>query len=230
MTDIKAQKNNLDRLCDIYDLGDLSSAVYRDTDYRFGCLHLAEAMDDGNYPDVFDAPPAFMQSGWTQYYEIPMLLHPNKGALLIGIVSEPANTPAKLLNAAIEEEHTHLVFMEWKIRKRLETIGYWKNRPIVMGVGIVTPHHLSAQSRPANLAEALLIDRPALPHFARHVDALFAHYTTPAAQLVAEWGERLVTDITDSDEILGRFVGEDSYFERCDDYGLNLDGLVERAR
>jgi hypothetical protein len=222
-------ENNLDCIGDIYDLGDLFTAVYRGSDYRFGCLHFAEPMGDGNYPDYIAEPPDFMKSGWTLHHEIPMVLHPDKGALLLSVAGLMHDEPPELLTAHIEEEHSRLVSQEWKIRNRLESIGYWKNRAIVIGVGVVTRHRVADELRPENVAQAALIDRDALPHFATHVDALFNHYTTPAAQPVEEWGQRLVADITDSQSILGGFLAEDSHIERYEDYGWDLDGLVEPA-
>lgn len=223
------EKNDLDRIGDIYGLGDLLTAVYRDSNYRFGCLHFAEPMGDGNYPDYIAEPPDFMKSGWTYHHEIPMVLHPEKGALLLSPAGLWHDDPPEMLTTRIEEEHNRLVSQEWKIRHRLESIGYWKNRAIVLGVGVVTRHHVPDELRPDNMDEVALIDRNALPQFATHIDNLFAHYTTPAAQPVDAWGQRLVDDITDSESLLGGFVAEDSHIERYDDYGWDLDGLVEPA-
>ncbi len=103
-------KNDLDRIDSIYDLGGLFTAVYRDSDYRFGCLHFAEPMGDGNYPDYIAEPPDFMKSGWTYFHEIPMVLHPDKGALLLSTAGLFPDDPPEMLTACIEEEHSRGYF------------------------------------------------------------------------------------------------------------------------
>jgi hypothetical protein len=224
----EATTTKLDEIYDIYCLGDLFTAVFQDSDYRFGCLHFAEPMGDGEYPDYIAEPPDFMKRGWTRYHEVPMVLHPNKGALLMYPAGLSHDDQPEKLTENIEEEHSALVRLEWKIRNRLETVGYWKDRPIVMGAGVVTSHHVPDALRPDHLPEVAIIDRDKLPTFVTHVDALFEHYTTDAARPVAEWGERLVADITGSD-FLGGFVGEQNHIESYDRWGRELDGLVEKA-
>lgn len=224
----QSERNNLDNIYDIYGLGDLLTAVYRDSDYRFGCLHFAEPMGDGNYPEHLVDPPEFMRGGWTMNYEIPMVLHPRKGALLLTTPWLPDEAPAEFHTVSLEDEHTKLVALEWKIRERLESLGYWKDRPIVMGVGLVTCKRVADEIRPECIPEVALIDREKLPTFATHVDALFEHYTRGAAKPIDEWGARLVADITDSD-LLGSFVDEESHIESYEGWGCELDGLVETA-
>jgi hypothetical protein len=223
------EKNALDCIDDIYQLGCLFAAVFRDSDYRFGDLHYAEPMGEGCFPDYIAEPPESMKSGWTYFHEIPMVLHPEKGALLLRTVWAGDDEPPETLTERIESDHSELTALEWKIRDRLESVGYWKNRPIVLGVGVVTSSLVPDDLRPANVPAVAVIDRSALPCFASHIDALFEHYKTPAAEPIDEWGARLVTDITDSPELLGGFVGEDNLIDGYEDWGCELDGLVEPA-
>lgn len=143
MSEIRqTDQNDLDRIYDIYKLGDLFAAVYRDSDYRFGELHFREAM----------------------------------------------------------------------------------------GVGVVVTQPIAAGSHPDHIPEPAIIDREALPRFATHIDALFEHYTMPAAQPVADWGERLVAELTARNGPIGGFVGEQNLIEAYDGWGCELDGLVEPAK
>ncbi len=229
MQELQADKNDLDRVYDNYQLGDLLTAVYRGSDYRFGCLHFAEPMGEGNYPDHLVNPPEFMQSGWTEFHEIPMVLHPQKGALLLTSVWYTDEYPQASLGELIEEEHSQLTALEWKIRDQLECVGYWANRAIVLGVGLVAGQRVPEDERPANVPDVAIIDRDKLPQLATHIDALFEHYTTPAARPVDEWGDRLVADLTADNSFLGCFVDEEQHINTYESCGLELDGLVEPA-
>ncbi len=231
MSEIRqTDKNDLDRIYDIYKLGDLFAAVYRDSDYRFGELHFREAMDDGDFPDHLVDPPESMQSGWTRVHEIPMVLHPDKGALLLRPAWVNDEEPEATLHQRIEETHNELTALEWRIRSRLESDRFWQNRPIVMGVGVVVSQPTAAGSRPDHIPEPAIIDREALPRFATHIDALFEHYTMPAAQPVADWGQRLVAELTAPNGPIGGFVGEQNLIEAYDGWGCELDGLVVPAK
>lgn len=224
----KEEKNDLDRIWDIYRLDDLLAAVYRGSEYRFGDLHFAEPLGEGKYPEYMAEPPECMKGGWTRHHEIPMVLHPEKGALLLRTAWSGEEEPPELLTERIEEVHSELTNLEWKICKRLEADPYWQNRPIVLGVGVVTSRRVPERLRPANVPEVAILDRDALPRFGAHIDALFEHYTTPSAETIEKWGSRLVDEITGEETRLGGFVGEESLIEAYEDWGHDFEGLVER--
>lgn len=212
-----------------FQLSSLLCATFRDSDYRFGELHFAEPMDDGEYPEHLVDPPEFMRSGWTRFHEIPMVLHPEKGALLLRMTTTMRDEPREVLTARIEETHSELTNLEWKIRDRLEKLGYWGGRPIVMGVGVVTPETCPERLRPMSVDEEVIVDRRDLPRFAERIDEMFDYYTIDAARPVAEWGDRLIADITGSRKYLGGFLDEEHFLERYDDFGRPLDGAIKRA-
>ena len=213
----------------IYDVADLLCAAYRGSDYRFGELHFAEPMGDGDYPDCLEDPPEFLRSGWTHYHEISMVLHPAKGALLLRMADPFDESDPESLTWAIAETHKELTTLQWKLERRLEQIGFWKDRPIVLGIAVVTTYPCPDEVRPAHISETMLIDRPKLPQFATHIDALFAHYTRDEAKPVTAWGQRLIDDITNSPDFLGGFVDEQQLLEFYDEFGSGLDNIVENV-
>ena len=223
---IKRNKNELDHF---HDLGDLLAAVYQGSDYRFGELHFAEPMGPDECPEHLIDPPDFMKGGWTKYHEIPTVLHPEKGVLFFRKAYLRDDDHPRALGLSIQEVHKDLIQLEWKLRHRLEELDFWKNRPIIMGVGVVTQYRCHRRLRPKSVDPAAIIDRDALPQFASHVDALFDHYTTPQAEPVSDWGQRLVRTVTTSQGHLGSFVGEESLIGTYDEWDRPLDGLVETA-
>lgn len=222
----KSETNPLD--C-YFELQSLLCAAYEGSDYRFGVLHFAEPMEDGEYPEHLVDPPDFLRSGWTWFHEIPMVLHPARGALLLRRAEPMEDEPAKALTARIENCHSELTNLEWKIRHRLEKLGYWKNRSIVLGVAVVTSERCPRRLRPVSVDETVLIDRDDLPKFAARIDEVFDYYTTDEARPVDEWGPRLVEDLTGSEDYLGGFYDEQSCLKMYDDFDRPLDGAVEPA-
>lgn len=222
-----APKQIVDPLDQFYQLPDLLCAAFYGSSYRFGELHFSEKMAEGEYPSYLVDPPDFMRGGWTRYHEISMVLHPEKGGLLLRMTEVPDDAPDEALTREIAEDHCALVGLMWKLHRRLEQVGFWKDRPIVLGVGLVTPHHCPDELRPANICETVLIDRKKLPRLPTHIDELFDYYTRPEALPVADWGERLITDLTTSPDLIGGFVDEDSLIEFYDEFAGGLDEVIE---
>ncbi len=220
------QQNELDRF---HDLNDLFCAVYEDSDYRFGELHLAEHMGPDEYPDHLIDPPEHMKGEWTYHHQIPMVLHPEKGALLLRTASLCDDDHPLSLRRHIHETHKELTNLEWKLRHRLEGLQFWSDRPIVMGVGVITRETCNDRLRPKSVDPPVVIDRNALPNFASHIDALFDYYTSPEVEPIHEWGERLIHVITTSQERLGSFIDETSLLRSYNEWDRPLDGLVKPA-
>ncbi len=220
----KRKQNELDRF---HDLGDLFTAVYQGSDYRFGELHFAEPMGPDECPDHLIDPPDFMKGGWTWHHEIPTILHPEKGVLFFRMAYLRDDDHPRALTRRLEEKHKELTRLEWKIRHRLEGLDFWKDRPIVMGVGVVTQYRCHRRLRPKSVDAPVIIDRDALPRFASRVDDLFDYYTTPEAQPIDEWSQRLIRTITADQGHLGSFVDEESLISTYDEWDRPLDGLVE---
>ncbi len=213
------------KIARLHDLGMLLYVVYRQTDYISGVLHFAEPMGDDECPDHLIDPPDFMKGGWTWYHELSVVLHPEKGALLLRKTG--TSGPSEVLSARIEETYSTLTNLEWKIRRRLEQLGYWKNRPFTMGPGVVTTSACPPEARPASVPDAAIIDRDDIARLPEHIDRLFDHYATESAKPVSEWGHRLIEDLTDSPGFVGGFIDEESIAENYHDWGPDLEGIVE---
>ena len=223
MTETKADR--IDEIDTLYDLGEFLYAVYRETDYTIGVLSFGEPMADGEYPDHLGDPPEFMKSGWTMYHEIPMVLHPEKGALLVRRVAPWLAKQG--LAAAIEETYSELKNLTYKIRRRLDEVGGWQDQPFVMGAGVVTTRMCPGDRRPLSVPDVALIDRDGIRAFPQRIDGLFEHWGTECASPVESWGEALVEAVTESPGVLGDFYDEASLGEHYREFERNLEGVVE---
>ena len=226
----QSQDNRTASICDFHDLSDILCAVYRDSSYHFGISFLSEAMADGEYPDHLVDPPEHMKSGWTRTHEIPMVMHPEKGALILRRAELLDGEPPSAIAARIEEVHSEATSLEWKMRHELEQLEFWKDRPIVMGVAVVTRHECPRKLRPLSVDAELIIDRDKLPAFPTHIDAIFDHYTTDAALPVDKWGQELIDHITAPPEPLAmQFTKRQDLIRTYEEWDCELDGLVETA-
>ncbi len=219
--------NALDTVYDHYRLGELLAAVYEGSEYRFGDLGFRELTDEARrHRDQLIAAGRGLPM-WV--YNIPTVLHPDKGALIFGVPALGSDTAPEDAPGLIEEKHSETVQLEYKIRERLEEIGYWHAREIVFGVGLVTYWHLDEDDIPESVPRDIVIDRAGLPDFAAATDRIFDYYTTKNAQPVSEWGPRLIEDLTDSPNFLGKFLDEQHLIEGHECSGREFDGLVRRA-
>jgi len=223
----RTKDEQIDAIAALYDLGMLLHVVYRQTDYTIGVLHFGEPMGDDKCPDHLIDPPDFMKGGWTRYYEVPMVLHPQKGALLLRKVSHDG--PAESRGAIIEDTYSSLTNLEWKIRCRLERLGYWNNRPFTMGAGVITTASCPPDTSPVSVPDEAIIDRDDITRLPARIDQLFDHYATDSARPISDWGQRLIDDLTDSPGFVGDFVGEDSIAESYRECGPDLEGIVDPA-
>lgn len=217
----------IDELANLYNLSMFLYVVYRETDYTIGVLHFGEPMGDDECPDALVDPPEWLKGGWTWFHEIPMVLHPNKGALLLRKISDSASPDE--MATTIEETYSKLTNLEWKIRRRLERLGYWNNRPFTMGAGVVTTTVCPPEARPVSVPEAAIIDRDGITEFPDRIDRLFDHYTTESARPTETWGDRLVEDLTGSSGLLGNFIDRESIAESYHDWGPDLEQIVDSA-
>ncbi|MGM0557276.1 MAG: hypothetical protein ACQEVA_12910, partial [Myxococcota bacterium] len=166
--------NALDSVYDHFRLGEFLAAVYEGSDYRFGDLCFRELTDEAHqYRDKFIA----MGRGLPMWvYNIPIVLHPEKGALIFGVPHLGSDTAPEDAPEFIEEKHSEMVQLEHKIRQRLEELGYWHTREIVFGVGLVTYWHLEEDDIPESVPRDIVIDRARLPEFAACADRIFDYY------------------------------------------------------
>jgi hypothetical protein len=219
----------LDHIYDGYQLESLITAVYEDSPYRFGTLYVRIPLEQ--LPRKYRRREKPSLPGLKSYmnYGIQTVMHPEKGALLLGAVPLGSHVTPKVLARSIGARFDELTWLESVIRERLECEDYWVDRPIVMGVGVVTGRRLEPHWRPDRVPAAAMLDRGALPDFARHVDALFDFYTTERARPVDAWAPRLIEELTDPAAGICSFLDEEYLIDgyiRCD---RELDGLVRPA-
>lgn len=211
------------------DLCELLAATYRDTDYHFGELHFPipmspeEARDvygdvyRGGYGDGLD------HRGAMTVHQIPMLMHPEKGALMLrDVYCHPSDAPEALAEC-IEVEHSEVIALEWKVRDQLEMLGSWRAQPVVLGVALVSRLDCPAHQRPRGVAPEIIIGREDLADFAERIDSIFEYYSTPARSAVSDYGARLICDIEGSPEICGSFVDRDLLIQSYIEHGCVLD-------
>lgn len=219
--------NALDSVYDHFRLGEFLAAVYEGSDYRFGTLCFQELTDEADrYREQIFAAGRGLP---TWVYNIPTLLHPEKGALIFGVPHLGSDTSPEDAPELIEEKHSEMVRLEHKIRQRLEEIGYWHTRAIVFSVGLVTYWHLDEDDIPESVPSDIMVDRSELAEFAAAADRIFDYYTTRQAQPVSEWCPRLIEDLTDSPNFIGKFLDEDHLIEGHERSDREFDGLVRRA-
>ena len=220
----------LDHIYDGYQLESVLTAAFEGSDYRFGTLdvHVRQPNVPKKYR-IFPNKPE--RPGRTSYtvFGLQAVMHPQRGALLLGAAHVSADDRPGAVPRRIQERFDELIWLESIIRERFEEVEFWVDRPIVMGVGVVTGRRVAPGRYPSDVPGPAIIDREKLPNIAAHLDTLFDYYTTERAHPVDAWGPKLIEELTDHTAGVCTFIGEESLIDTYEEWGREFDGLVDSA-
>lgn len=164
------------------------------SELRFGTLQVTEVVDDETELNVIAR----------QVHEIEVVFHRDRGALMLQ--ASPGGRIART--------HAQLTDLQRMVRARLDEIDdFWRERPILLGVGIFVPRPCADRNVPRGVPPELVIDHADLDGLEHRLEELFTFYTTPVIEPVEDYGPRLVEALTESED-MGRFYDESAVIER----------------
>lgn len=178
-----------------------------DSRYRVGRLDFTNSLTDEHLKAIderHDGTPG----GWRVHEPVDMVLHPEKGAILVAHCAVDPAHPEYVIRRRVEQIHTRLVDLQRKIRRRLDESDFWRDRPIVLGIGITVCAVLPDDAIPPHIPPEVICDCSTPGGVERHLEQLFDFFATPASTPIAAYGRRLVSDLTDSPGWIGTFFDE----------------------
>lgn len=184
------------------------------SDCEFGRLRFRRTLDDA-HPEFMFEPPEYMKGDWTTHRPMHLVMDRTRGALLLRAIPRTGAENDDLPFHWIECAHRQAVASQRMLRTRLDDRPYWRNRPIVLGVGLVAFQCIDTSKLPRGVPGELVIE--GTDSFQEAVGELFDYYTTPATAPVERYAARLVDDLTASPGWIGKFVDRDSLATQ---YGL----------
>lgn len=217
----RTREERTDQLAKFNDICDLLAATYRDTDYHFGELHFPVPMTPEEARMIYGG--ALNHQCARTVHQIPMLMHPDKGVLMLRDVYCRPEESSEVVSERIEVEHSELVTLQWKVLDQLEMLASWRAQPVVMGAVLVCRRDCPAQCQSGGVAPEIIIGREQLVDFSERIDSIFDYYTRPTSPPVSDYGERLIRDLTGSPEICGSFVDRDVLIRSYVEHGCELD-------
>ena len=201
------------RRCELLDEALMQALL--ETEYRFGTLHFSEPRIDD---DCRGAPNQIA----TWVHEIDMVLHPDRGALLLRSCSLESGETRQKLFERIRKTHSQLADLQRKIRSRLDADPFWRGRPVVLGIGVVIRRQSKRCQLPFGVPPELVIHESDLDDLPARLQRLFDYYATPETVPVEDYGPQLISALTESAE-MGRFFDEaaviELYNRLYDDFG-----------
>lgn len=125
-----------------------------------------------------------------------------RGALiLLDVPPEPTPEP-------VADVHRRAVATQRRLRRRLDDRPLWRQQPIVLGIGLIVAEGEISPALPPCVPRQLIVPRDTADSVADRIADLFAYFTTPATEPVADYAPRLLEDVTESPGWIGRYVDD----------------------